>query len=389
LPWALGPPDGRYLIRRHGASPDAAPAHILVVSTLAARERRHVGPSRRQRKAQPEPEPTPVHTTRATIIDVGDPLPNPERAASWLKGAGEAELADGLTVLNRALLAHRVATADPRVHGVARSDALVARLGYGAGEQVADGQWTDARELVDPGPRRRRTRIPAAQARLAALLTGRERLLDCEELALRARLDLEEGRERAATLQGLIALDAALAELPADPAASALAERLEELRGLREGVAAAAQAALHGTLGDAERETTGSRRPSGRGRRRWRRSEAERAQQPLELRHHVAAHPHRGAAVERGRALGQNRDLAAGAQRGLGQPGHRIDLERGPDAQHQIGPGGERLRPRNGLDRQVLTEQHHAGLERRAAIAPGHPLRIVPEPAAHVFQFVP
>jgi hypothetical protein len=190
------------------------------------------------------------------VVAVGDPLPDLDRAAAWLKSAGEAELADGLAVLNRALHAHRIATADPRRHGVGRSDALVARLGYGAGEEVADGKWTDARELIDPAPRRRRTRIPAAQARLAALLTARQRPLACEELALRARLDVDEGREPAAVLQVLIALDAALAELPEDPAAGALQDRLAELRGLRDSVAGAAQAALGGSFGPAEREAT-------------------------------------------------------------------------------------------------------------------------------------
>ena len=187
-----------------------------------------------------------METSRATVVDAGDPLGDPGDAAGWLRDAGEAELAGGLAVLNRALHAHRIATADPRAHGVRRRDALVARLGYGAGEQVADGQWTDARELTDPGPRRRRSRIPVAQGRLAALLTGRERALTCEELALRARLDLDEGRSPAAALQVLIALDAALAELPGDPAASALEERLAELRTLHDGVAAAARAALRG-----------------------------------------------------------------------------------------------------------------------------------------------
>jgi hypothetical protein len=189
-------------------------------------------------------------------VDVGDPLPDPDRAAAWLRGAGEPELAAGLAVLNRALHAHRIATADPRLHGVGRSDALVARLGYGVGEQVADGKWTDARELIDPGPRRRRTRIPAAHGRLAALLTARQRVLACEELALRARLDLDEERELAAALQVLIALDAALAELPGDPAGAALGERLAELRALHPGVAGAARAALNGSLGPTEREAT-------------------------------------------------------------------------------------------------------------------------------------
>lgn len=245
----MGPPDGRYLIRRGS---DAAPSHVLVLSTLGARERRRLGASRRRSKAQPEPEPSPVATARATIVDVGSPLPDAERAAAWLKAAGEPELADGLATLNLALHAHRVATADPRVHGVGRPDALVARIGYGAGEQVADGLWTDARELIDPGPRRRRVRIPAAQARLAAILTGRERALACEELALRARLDLDEGREPEASLQVRIAFEAALSELPADPAAPALTERIEELRTLSATLAAAGPTELSSALGRLE-----------------------------------------------------------------------------------------------------------------------------------------
>ena len=178
-----------------------------------------------------------METTRATVVDVGDPFPGDGEAAAWLSGAGEDDVAAGIAVLNRALHSYRLASADPHVHGIGRRDALVVRLGYGAGEEVADGLWTDARELVDAGLGRRRRRIPVAQARLAALLTGRHAALACEELALRARLDLDEGRTREAALQVLVALDAGLAELPDDPAAPALTDRLEELRGLHDGVA--------------------------------------------------------------------------------------------------------------------------------------------------------
>jgi hypothetical protein len=104
--------------------------------------------------------------------------------------------------------------------------------------------------LPKPG-RRGRLKGLQPQARLAAILSGREEALVCEELALRARLDLDEGREREAALQLVIALDAALAELPAE---EVVVDRLAELRGRRDPVAAAAQAALAGPLSAEERE---------------------------------------------------------------------------------------------------------------------------------------
>jgi hypothetical protein len=189
-----------------------------------------------------------VATGKATVVDVGDPLRSVHDARAWLSQAGEAELAAGLAVLNRALHAFRLATADPYLSPIARLDALVARVGYGAGEQVADGLWTAARELHFRTRRRRRSTLLAPQARLAAVLSGREGALACEELALRARLDLEHGRPRECALQLSIALDAALSELARDATAAALEPRLVELRGLRDSVVTAAQAALAGPL---------------------------------------------------------------------------------------------------------------------------------------------
>ena len=222
-----------------------------MLATLGAPERRR-RLARRKRDAPPEPDPTPVPTTRVTIIDVGEPLDSEASARRWLASAGERELAADVAVLNRALHAFRLVTADPYLHPVGRRHALVARVGFGAGEQVADGLWTDARELHADPRRQPRAKVLQPQARLAAVLTGRERALACEELALRVRLDLDAGRGREASLQVLIALDAALAELQADPTAATLAARLDELRELREGVAAAAQTALAGPVWGAE-----------------------------------------------------------------------------------------------------------------------------------------
>jgi len=190
-----------------------------------------------------------VSTGRVTVVDVCDPLADEVAARAWLHRAGEDDLAAGLAVINRALHAFRLVTADPYVHEIAREQALVARIGYGAGDEVAHGMWSDARELITPVQgRRRRSIILQPQARLAAALGGHQRVLACEELALRARLDIDHDRDRVAALQLLVALDAALAELPLDPHAESIAERIAELRGRREAVAAAAQAALAGPL---------------------------------------------------------------------------------------------------------------------------------------------
>ncbi len=251
LPWQLGPPDGRYLLRPP-SNPDAPAAHVIVLVMLGAPERRRLAPRRRQ--APPEPEPTPVTTTRVTIVDVGRPLEDPDQAARWLDRAGDAELDEGIEILNRALHAFRLATSDPYLGPVTRRQAIVARVGFGAGEQVADGLWTDARELVQAEGRQRRVQVLSPQARLAAVLGSREQPLVCEELALRARLDLEHRRSREAALQVVVALDAAVAELSADPAAEVLAERIDELRAQREPVAASAQAALAGPLTEPQLE---------------------------------------------------------------------------------------------------------------------------------------
>jgi hypothetical protein len=254
FPWQLGPPDGRYLLRPPGDT-DGAPSHVVVLATLGAPERRRLTSLRRARVVDPRPEPTPVTTGRATVIDVAHPLSGEPAARTWLSAADENDLLAGLAVLNRTLHAFRLVTADPYLPPVSPRHALVARLGFGAGEEVADGLWTAAREMTPrTGPRRRRAgrSLLEPQARLAAVLSAREAPLVSEELTLRARLDLDHGRTREAALQLLVALDAALAELAAGPPAgkhtAELAERLAELRGQREAVGAAAQAALTGPL---------------------------------------------------------------------------------------------------------------------------------------------
>lgn len=248
VPWPLGPDDGRYVVRRHAGE---EPEHVLVLATLGAPERRRR--DRRPRKAEPEPEPALVATGRATIIPAA-PLDDERAAARWLEEAdGDAEAAAGLQVLNRALHAQRIATTDPSVRELSRDDALVVRIGYGQGEQVAEGRWSDALDLPHPrAGRQRRSAALRPQERLAALLSGRDAALACEGLVLRARSDLDAGRLREAALQLSVALRAALAELPAWASTGDLSRRLDELAGLQERADAAAAAALQRGLDEAE-----------------------------------------------------------------------------------------------------------------------------------------
>ncbi len=208
----------------------------------------------------PEPGPSSVASGRATVISVRDPLPDEATARAWLETVGEAELEAGLAVLGRLLHAQRIATADAWLAPISRDRLIAGRIGFGAGEQVADGRWTAARELTEPagagavrGPRRRRA-LGGSEARLAALLAGAERPLAAEELALRARLDLDCQRPREAALQLLVALDAAIAELAADRPSPAVAERIDGLRQRRASTAAAAQAALTRTPSTTEQD---------------------------------------------------------------------------------------------------------------------------------------
>jgi len=164
-------------------------------------------------------------------------------------------LAGALSVLNRALHAHAVASGDPLTVEVRREQALAARLGWGRGEQVADGRWAEAVDVPFRPPRRRRAEALRPQERLAALLGGRDRPLAAELLVLRARLDLDQGREREAALQLRVALEAGIAELDAEVPSDDVGARLDELRDQRGPVGDAANAALSGALDESARES--------------------------------------------------------------------------------------------------------------------------------------
>ncbi len=265
FPWVLGPSDGRYLMRD---GPDAEPERVVVIETLDAERaapeiggpagwlmRR--GRGAREHDVEPEPPPVAVRTTRVTVVDPVS-LSAEGQAEAWLEELDrERDVGAAVAIINRVLQAHRLAAADPYVREVSSEQALVVRAGWGEGEQVASGRWLHARELsLRPrrrGRRRDRSWALRPQERLAALLGGRSAGLLCEELALRARLDLDQGRPAHAAVGLDRALAAASAELTSERRED-LALRISELDQLRAGVGEQARAALDGGGSELDRD---------------------------------------------------------------------------------------------------------------------------------------
>ena len=243
VPGHLGLDDGRYLMR--GGDHEDAEA-VVVVQTLGG-----APAGRRPRPAEPGGDSPEVPLTRLTVIPA-EPS-EPDAAAPELQRtagdpeAAEARVTAGLRAANTVLRAHRVTTHDPYGHEIGREAVLIARIGYGTGDGLAEGRWEEAVEIPQPGRSRRRAQALRPQERLAAVLAGREPIDVCETLLLRARADLDQGRTREAALQLRAGLQALLAELPGR-AGKDQAEDLAALRERLESTSEAADEALAGEL---------------------------------------------------------------------------------------------------------------------------------------------
>jgi len=244
--------DGRYLARAGGAEGEESVLVLQQVAAAAGRRRR------RPRRVEADDEPAALTLTRATAIRAFAPLADEGEAARWLDEACEAEdtvevlVDEGLALLNRALHAQGVAAAAPRANSELGAEAAERiLLGYGSGEEVAASRFHDAR-AVDVGPRasRRRQREEELrpQERVAAVLGGREQLDACETLLLRARADLDAGRDREAALQLRVGLEALLTELNGALSDPGHEEDMGTLNERKAEAGAAANAALQGDL---------------------------------------------------------------------------------------------------------------------------------------------
>ena len=243
FPGSAGIEDGRYLARSEGEA-----SEVLVVATHGA-ERAVTGRRRRHRssRAAEDPGAAPLPVSRMTVVTPA--RLGPEEAERWLEevsgdaDAARAQVQAALRLINEALAAQRAGSQDPYVHELDESRAVAIRVGYGVGDEVADGSWSDARELELAADKQNRAELLQAQERVAAVLGGRDEVLACEGLVLRARLDLEENRTREAALQLRVGLEALLRELAGEDNAG-VQEDLGVLTEQRDQVVQAANTAL-------------------------------------------------------------------------------------------------------------------------------------------------
>jgi hypothetical protein len=197
-----------------------------VVTELAAAPPRRG--RRRTRRVEPS-EPDEVPVTRLTVT--GQSLADDDEGSAWLAAVTKdrersaEEIRAAVRVVNRALSALRAEAGDPLVQDVGATKALAIRLGYGTGDQLAEGHWSEASQL--PPPRRGRLDDVDPQSRVAAVLAGRDEVHPAETLIMRARLDAQQGR-RTEAIYGVRAARAALEDQPSDRAKQ-IWKRIEEL----------------------------------------------------------------------------------------------------------------------------------------------------------------
>ncbi len=226
----------------------------MIVNTLGAASR-HRFRGRRARPVKGEPGAEELELTRITVV-LANGLQGTGEGKRWLQRVAadsdsiDAFLAGALRVVNKALHAHRIATQDPYIHELAPAKAAAARVGYGTGDELADGRWSEAIEVPRRDPKRRRAESLRPQERLAAALGGHEPVTVYETMLLRGRLDLDQGRVREAALQLRVGVESLLVELAPD-AGPGQEEDLARLEQGRDELARAASAALRGELDDA------------------------------------------------------------------------------------------------------------------------------------------
>lgn len=254
----LSTPDGRWLLHRQ---PPENTEQVVILATVRAPAAMGRRPEQRRRGSRaPRPAAADPHesaelrevpVTVAMVIDA-TPMHSEQEAQGRLASMQvdpAIELAFG--AISRLCEARRIAAADHHACNLDPLAAIGLWAGYGDGDQLAAGRWMAATRLPWPPPpakRRRRSALlvdAGTEERMVALLSGREQALICEELALRARSDLQARRRAHCAIELERAYAAALAELEQERASEILSRRAE-LAQLHADLSAAAAAALTG-----------------------------------------------------------------------------------------------------------------------------------------------
>ena len=218
---------------------------------------------RRPRDADAAPGERQAPITTVTVIGASA-FESTAAADAWLdrvSADGELaidEIAEATALINAAVDAQRAAALDPFAADVSPEHALAVRIGYGDGEQVADGRWQRAVEIPGGERQRRRAQVVRPQETIAAVLAGRERIPPSVGLVLHARADLDAGRTAEAALQLRVGIEALLAEAAGAASATGAAAAkhaadLSELEHRRRATGDAANEALRGPLSDERR----------------------------------------------------------------------------------------------------------------------------------------
>ena len=100
--------------------------------------------------------PGEIPVTRVTVT--GETFAGSDDGSAWLteiladRQRSADEVRGATRLLNRALAALRAAAEDPLVQEIGASRALAIRLGHGSGDELAEGRWTEAREMPRAHP---------------------------------------------------------------------------------------------------------------------------------------------------------------------------------------------------------------------------------------------
>jgi hypothetical protein len=202
---------------------------VVAIKTLGSRPR-HARRGRSKKATDEQGEPDPVLITRITVIPA-DSFPDALAAKRWFSDSSKRDnwkqgLAYALKLANRVVHAHRVATADPYKRELSIDLAHRIRIGFGTGDQVAEGAWEQA-HAIRPG--RSKDSLLDPDPRVAAMLSGRDRARASDDLLLRARIDLDQERHAQAAIQTRAAVQAL--QLEGNTSGNQL-ERLELLAGI-------------------------------------------------------------------------------------------------------------------------------------------------------------